>query len=243
MSLTFKGWRFLQGSVGVTDVVPTISVSHSICGWLGGLDVVAQILGKIKSPFSQGLTQLNLEKSLQLSGVSGQILTGHGLVAFTANDSRTSFGGDPRTQLVGLTLCALAHECGDQIAYSLFTEILLPALFDGPSALTDGLAGQLRDNSLLMRILNEGASRGLTQRFKAVIDALNLPSGDMGWMRSSLKSTRNEDFQTSEAQFVGGFLKWVVQKGTGTYRTRRALVTRVAACLRAVGYPIGDIQC
>lgn len=242
MALTFKDWSFLQGSVGVTDVVATVSAAHSIYGWLGGLDTCASILDKVRIPFTKKPTHLNIDKNVKISGISSQILTSHGLVAFTADDANAAFGGDPRTQLIGLTLCALAHECGSQAACTLLTECLLPSFFDEASALTDGLAAQLNDNSLRMRILNEGASRGLTERLHTAIDQLRLPTANTDWMRRNLKASFDGNFQCSEIQFVGGFLKWIVQDGTRAYRTRSALVARVAACLRAVGYPIGDIR-
>ena len=41
---------------------------------------------------------------------------------------------------------------------------------------------------------------------------------------------------------VGGLLKWIVSSDTSTYTTRSALVARMAACLKCIGYSIGKIR-
>ena len=40
------------------------------------------------------------------------ILTGIGVFYFEDGDSHKAFDEDPITQTIGLTICALAHECG-----------------------------------------------------------------------------------------------------------------------------------
>jgi hypothetical protein len=165
--------------VGISGIVATASAANHVVGWLGGLETIRFMLNKVPNPFTQRLAQLRLQDDLRLSGVSAYVLTGHGPLPFSADDSEESFGGDSRIQVIGLTLCALVHECGSDAAYDLFMERLVPRLFDGTNGLTDGLGAQLCDKSLRTRILNEGASRGLTQRLTAAVQALNLPFEDV----------------------------------------------------------------
>jgi hypothetical protein len=74
---------------------------------------------------------------------------------------------------VGLSIYALARECGGPQAINLFMDHLVPSLFKANEA-TEALYVQIKDNRA--KILNEGAARGLTPAFAAAIAWLNLLS-------------------------------------------------------------------
>src|SRR6202034_4907103 len=89
---------------------------------------------------------------------------------------------------------------------------------------------------------NEGASRGLTKRFTDAVSKLNLPTGDRQWLR--IKEDSRANAFPPEFNMVGGLLRWIGQgdEGSRIYFTRSSLVARVAACLKAAGYMIGNIH-
>jgi hypothetical protein len=147
------------------------------------------------------------------------------------------FGGDVRIQVLGLTICALAHECGGPTAVELFMSYLAPSLFDGANELTDILHSQLNEDTVLQRILNEGSSRGLTDLFVTQVENLNLPLGDREWLQSTCGGDPDSPL-TTEAHMVGGLLKWIGRDSTEVYFTGSGLVARVATYLKAIGYLI-----
>ena len=118
----------------------------------------------------------------------------------------------------------------------------MPHFFDTPTPLTDALRDQLIDDNNLQLILNEGASRGLNDLFMERISELGLPIHNSPWRRSQLHQQDNKDELVHEGQMIGGMLKWIVQDKPSEYRTRSASVARVAACLQAIGYGIGQIS-
>jgi len=148
----------------------------------------------------------------------------------------------PRTQIIGLTICALAHEIDKKAALDLFILCIAPVLFDRSGIIIDALRSQLNDESHLQRILNEGASRGLTDLFTNAANGLKISFGDRRWLRETLRVENDTEPLPSELLMVGGLLKWLFNDGRETYYTRSGLVARIAAYLREVGYKIGRIE-
>ncbi|KAM0190597.1 hypothetical protein ACHAPI_009353 [Fusarium lateritium] len=187
--------------------------------------------------FSQRLKALNFDQNVKLSATDVHILTGNGPVPFGVDNADSSFGGDRRTQLIGLTLCALAHEIDQFHAVELFMSFLAPHFFGDQHIFKNALNIQLRDRSVLKRILNEGASRGWTDEFNRVTGAASLP------LQNIRDSFRNRPFSDiAELHMVAGLLRWVTKEFPGTYKTRSSLTARVALYLKHVGYGIGTIQ-
>lgn len=244
MALTFSAptGQLLSAKVGLDDVVTTYSAAKAVYGWLGGMDGVGLLISKIPSAFSRKPQELQLEKNLQLLPVASCVLIGTGLVLANIDNAHESFGGDIRTQIIGSTICAIAHECSPEIAVELFADHLMPHLFDVFGALGDALRDQLMTDTNLQVILNEGAARGLTDLFSQRILQLDLPLQNTIWRRSQLSQQENNDELVHQSQMVGGLLKWIAQDQHSEYRTRSASVARVAACLQAIGYNIGQIE-
>ena len=101
-------------------------------------------------------------------------------------NSEESFRGDVRTQLIGLTLCALAHETDGSVAVALFKTCILDEIFEGSDEVANALHGQLNDESHIQQILNDGAARGLTQMFITATTDLGIAEGDRDWLRANL---------------------------------------------------------
>ncbi|KAL8995033.1 MAG: hypothetical protein Q9169_005159 [Polycauliona sp. 2 TL-2023] len=240
-------WRTRSGSlmqteVGTVDLVNTYSAARTVYGWMGGTDGLRFLLERIPNFLGQRLTDLKLDRSLRLMPFQGYVLTSHGPLVAQMNDPQESFGGDIRTQIIGTSLCALAHECELLTAARLFGRFLMPYLFGGPGPVVDALQSQLMENSTLQRIVNEGASRGLNRCFVETAAQLNLPLATQGWRRTKLgEQDRGYEF-LGEVNMIGGFLKWIAQDGNSEYRTRSSCVARIAAYFKAIGYSIGGIE-
>lgn len=129
--------------VGPADVLATFAAAYTASGWLGGLDGVRNLLSKCGPFFSaaskekqQQLFRELFSQGLFLQDSVVHILTSqHGPVRCEIPTRESAFGGDPYSQIIGLTICALAHECGYDDALTLFMEYLAPRLFDGASEL------------------------------------------------------------------------------------------------------------
>lgn len=230
----------LQAQVGTIDALETLSAAYSPDGWLGGLDGVGRILASYPDASLEPLEQLRHPGRLDLSPVTCSVATSEGLRRCVIEDAEYAFGGDARTQLIGLTICALAHECEGQNAVELFIDAFGSCIFHDLDDVKLAIYSQLVQN--YVRILNEGAARGFTERFISTIAELNILSGDRAWLRKNLLSPPNGLFQSSEAAMLGGLLNWMAQHRKGPYPTRSGLVVRAAACLKEVGYRIGEIQ-
>ena len=97
--------------------------------------------------------------------------------------------------MLGLTLCALAYELKYNSAIELFMTYLAPGLLRQEVGLSDGLREALHTqlNDRIDSILNEGAARGLSDRFYGAISALGLTRLDQnsprhkGWGKSDGK--------------------------------------------------------
>ena len=231
----------MQTDVDTIDVVNTFSAAQSVYGWLGGTDSLRFLLDRIRNPLGKRLRDLKLDQQLCLQQFRGIVLISHGPLVAHMDDAQDSFGGDIRTQVIGTTLCALAHEFDSVTAVNLFRQSLMPYLFGEKTPLLDTLQSQLLEGSTFQKILNEGASRGLNDLFIDTSTRLGLPISGQGW-RQRKQGKEDEDELLGEVKLVAGFLKWFVE-GTGIeYRTRSGCVARIAAYLKAVGYNIGSIQ-
>ena len=234
----------IQTQVGPADLVATFHAAHAAYGWLGGLDSVRYLMNIITSKCLLSATKLGnlrLDNQLSLLPTRVHILTSIGPQALFINDAEQSFGSDIRTQIIGLSLCALAHELGGEVAVRMFTLHLVPSIFSAPAELLDALQVQLSDKTALRKILNEGASRGLVSLFIQAVSSSNLPPGNTRQMEEECHSG-SRSFDMNEVCLVGGLVKWIGEKSTTAYFTRSGLVARTAVYLRTVGYMIGQIK-
>jgi hypothetical protein len=242
MTLVFRGsGALLQVQAGLTDIVTAYTAANVLGGWVGGLDGVRNLLKSLQLNLKQrfwGDAVFSLSDKLASHPFTGVLLTGTGPVPYTVDSDSGIFGGHRPTQLIGLTICALAHECGGPCAVQLFMKCIAPVMFGATDMELDAMYTLLNDE--YQRILNEGATRGLSARFSAALDAGRLPSADREWMRSTASSMT--DIFPPELNLVGGMLKWVVHERRSTYFTRSSLVARVAVSLREAGYLVGSVH-
>lgn len=234
--------RLQQVQIGPVDVVATLAAANSAWGWVGGFTGISHIL-KHGRRFSIGKDGKNPFSKPTLNPATCQILTYGGVATFRDEDIEIAFGGDPSSQMLGLTICALEYELKDSCCVELFMTYLAPGLLRREVGSIDGLREilftGLRDN--LAAILNEGAARGLTGRFYGAIAALGFTRAQEN--RSRYKGWGHSNGAwPSEWYMIGGFLKWIGSGANGTYPTRSAAVARLAACLKEVGYKIGTIE-
>ena len=89
-------------------------------------------------------------------------------------------------------------------------------------------------------ILNEGAMRGLTERFLKIGDIIHV--GDKEWLKSHLRMEAEGDSVgvSGELSLVGGMLLWISEGPVGSYYTRSGLAARISGYLREVGYPLNQ---
>lgn len=163
------------------------------------------------------------------------------MLFFDDDDGHNAFGGDPTVQGIGLTLCALAHECGGITAVSLFIEVFVTRLLQQHkdlAALKETFAQHLNDN--INVIVHEGAARGLTQIFQAAVADLP-PSPRRSQYTADLPENSETNTGYWEMGLLAGLLEWLCTEKRKTYFTRSSLTARSASYLRAVGYPIGPI--
>jgi hypothetical protein len=119
----------LQTQVGLADIVTRLSAAHATFGWLGGLEGTKFLLPKVPNSFSRRIKELELDKSLRLLPVTAHVLTSGGPLICSIPNPADAFGGDARTQLIGLTIFALAHELDSENALELFQQCLASSLF------------------------------------------------------------------------------------------------------------------
>ncbi|KAL8708587.1 MAG: hypothetical protein Q9220_006523 [cf. Caloplaca sp. 1 TL-2023] len=231
----------LQSKVGAENAVATYSAARSPNGWMGGMDNVKVLLTRIKNSFGRRIQQLKLDQNLQLLPCRAHILTSHGPVPVFIDGPEGAFGADIRTQVIGSTICALAHVCEPLTAAQLFCRFFLPYYFGESNPLADTLHGQLIEQAYLTQIVNEGAARGYTDRFIKTVASMKLPVMNQGWRSHKLSSETDEGL-LGETNMIGGFLKYLTQDQSSHYFTRSSAVAFVAACLKSVGHLIGDIQ-
>ncbi|KAL8949163.1 MAG: hypothetical protein Q9222_004712 [Ikaeria aurantiellina] len=231
----------LQTIVGVENAVATYSAARSQNGWMGGMDNVKTLLTRIKNSVGRRVQQLNLDQRVRLLPCRAHILTSHGSILASIDGAEGAFGGDIRTQIIGSTICALAHICEPLTAAQLFCRIFLPYYFGESNPLADTIHGQLIEQSSLTQIVNEGAARGYTDLFIKTVNAMNLPVMTHGW-RSNKLALEYSDGLLGETNMIAGLLRFITRDESSRYFTRSSAVACVAACLKSVGHPIGDIH-
>ncbi|OBT65659.1 hypothetical protein VE03_05528 [Pseudogymnoascus sp. 23342-1-I1] len=251
MTLMFRASSgpLTQVQIGPADVLATFAAAYTASGWLGGLDGVRNLLSRGSQFFSASskakqnrLLQGLFKENLKLQNAVFHILTSeHGPVRCEIPTSETAFGGERITKIIGFTICALAHEGGYNTAVSLFTEYLAPLLFDGAAELLGALQSQLRENTTMHRLVNEGATLGLSTVFLEVSQRLGYPPGDEDWLKETLHMGDDSDLRPTEWHFVIGLLRWLGSGMKSAYLTRSGLVARAAGYLQAVGYGIESI--
>jgi hypothetical protein len=247
-TLVFQPGSGLQNvQVGAADIVSLLSVARSAWGWIGGLDGVKSILDTTRAVFGIHSTKVPV-LNLQLPRANYHIVTYRGLIPRPLDDTYNAFGGDATLQFVGATLCALAHECGSDLAVQLFMKCIAPVVFDEEfskvPALKEAVQVQIVDN--IASILNDGAAHGLTQRFRRAAEEMGITHGDHVWLRDYVRygsDVKSGGFP-GEMELVGGMLKWIIgtDRSLKVYQTRSGLVARIAIYLREVGYPIDPVR-
>ncbi|KAL8949162.1 MAG: hypothetical protein Q9222_004711 [Ikaeria aurantiellina] len=229
-----------QIQVGASDIVATLAAAHTAWGWLGGLVGVQRLLATLRTVMKKDPFAALRIKSIIIPSATCHMLTSRGMFYFQ-DDSQDAFGGDSLTQTIGLTICALEHECGGMAAVSLFIRCIASQLFEDRETfpgLAECLQQQLVDH--LPAILNEGASRGFNNIFLRA--AAGLPQATQRWQSAFETKEGNpgrpEHFELS---LLGGLLIWIMEMGSDPYYTRSSLAARNAAYLKVIGYPIGPI--
>lgn len=231
--------ELLQPQLGTVDVLETLASAYSPTGWLGGLDRIRSILSKYPNAFLEKLESVNISVNFHHRPIRCSVITSNGLQQCIIDDEGHMFGGDVRTQFMGFTICALAHESHIGSAIELFMGVLAPWLLEGFEEPTGTINDLLNENG--QRIPSEGAARGLTEHFASVIAELHVPNGDRRWLRGVTPSEDSGPLP-SELAMVELFLRRMTRLEKGPYFTRSGLVARVAACLKSIGYPIGRIH-
>lgn len=217
--------------IGPPDLLATATLVTSMWNHFGGLKNLVRIFQYI--PGLSSLTRVSdLGFTPQALPATCHILTTNGIRHLNDNDPSNCFGGDPRTQLVGYTICALSHLFGHEFGVRMFMKCMAPALLEETvdPGVKDLLYAQLTDNA--HHIIREGVARSLPTIFEQAISSTCLPT---------LASAESRTLGTDD-QYVGGLLRWVVQRRRSHYLTRSADVVRVAACLKSVGWLIGPIR-
>jgi hypothetical protein len=94
-----------------------------MCGLGGGLSGFPHILANIPNPFgTNGVS--NLGVNLKLLPATCYIITSSGIIPYRDDATSDAFSGGPRTQLVGLTICALAYFLNGAFAVRTFMRCL-----------------------------------------------------------------------------------------------------------------------
>jgi hypothetical protein len=230
--------------IGGADIVALLGAAHSVWGWIGGLDGVKNILDRAGAVVCGTTRQPRLSLSIPIPHANYLILTSQGPISW--EDGQRAFGGDPAMQVVGATLCALAHECGSFAAVKVFMRCLAPTLwkeeFRQIPGLREAIRLQLMDN--IQAILNDGATRGFTQRFVQAVAESGLPRGDMEWLKTYTQVSDDLAALPTELELVGGLLCWILRQDnvSQAYCTRSGMVARTAVYLRAIGYPLDSVR-
>ena len=229
-----------QIQVGASDIVATLAAAHTAWGWLGGLVGVQRLIATLRNVMKKDPFATLKINSIMIPSATCHMLTSRGMFYFR-DDSQDAFGGDPLTQTIGLTICALEHECGGTVAVVLFIRCIASQLFDDHESfpgLAECLQQQLLDH--LPAIVNEGASRNFKDLF--IRAAAELPQAAQRWQFTSDvidgKPRQPEHFELS---LLGGLLLWIMESNPDPYYTRSSLAARNAAYLKLIGYPIGPI--
>ncbi|KAK7915070.1 hypothetical protein PG985_012773 [Apiospora marii] len=228
-------------NVNFADLVTLSTATYSAWGYLGGLQPIRGLVGYIKNTTNRDpWKDMHLNPKYATRNSRFQVLTSMGRLSVEDENGDEAFGGTRLTQAIGLTLCALAHECDPTVAVDLFVKFMAKKfleLCDDIPELVEALYQLLLDKATL--IINEGVTRGLPERFLAAADELPQPAKH--WQFKPPKG--DQQLINFELSLVGALLDWVttyIARGhSDTHYTRSSLVLRTAAYLRTVGYNIG----
>jgi hypothetical protein len=224
-----------QLQIGAADIVATIAAAHSIWGWVGGLLRLCQR----QSDAAQIQDVFNY---IAVGQPAYQVLTQNGLQLVSEAEGDEPFGETTASKLIGVTLCALAHNMSGPAAVRFIAKYFVDQLFGTGLAQNPGskeaVVAFLYDN--YRSIINDGIVHGLPERFDAAVDSIK---GVHGLKISSDPRFAGElPEHRPEAGFISGFLIWLFKVDAGqAYYTRSGAVARIAVCLRSAGYKVGDI--
>ncbi|KAH8769190.1 hypothetical protein F5883DRAFT_668924 [Diaporthe sp. PMI_573] len=237
---TNDGLTLEQVQVGPADLVATASAAATAWGWLGGLDGIRSVLNSLPRLRNKSTTSilrdLRVDFKLVLQDSVCRLITSDGTIILRSDDKADAFGGHPVTQLIGLTVCALAHNLGGERAVKLFMDYLADYLLvDSQDGIAEALNTQLMDH--VQVILNEGSTRGLTKTFDAAIQSSKLPLNP-----NVLPGANTGSFDSGDIAYVVGLLRWLRNRDKEPYFTRSAVTSHVASCLKQVGFMIGAIS-
>ena len=231
-----------QVQIGPIDIVSTIAAANAAWGWFGGFTGIARIM-RYGRGYLSAKAGTKVFGPLNIDAATFKILTYNGIVTFQDQVTDEAFGGDPSTQMLGATICALGFQMTKSACIEQFMTYLAPGLLKAElgrlEGLKEALHRELVDNIAIM--LNEGAARGLTTRFTRAIESLSLSGAEGNFPRYEAWGEERSNWP-SEWYLIGGFLKWLGGGAEGQYPTRSALVAKVAACLKEIGYRIGFIR-
>ena len=241
---TENGWTVTGSQIGPPDMAATLSSATSLWGWVNGMDGVRRVLAYFRNPLKEKRIGNVFTIPDLPPATSGIVTLAQGVVYLRDEESPTAFGGDARTQIFALSICALAHTITPQEAViDLFMNWLAPALLCGITSEVGGvreaLYAQLTDNYSI--ILNEGATRGLPQIFTQAVANLKLPANEAN-ARQNWRDELLVQYGNSELSLVAGLLRWIGMEEKQTYLTRSSLVLKAAACFKSIGYIIGPLQ-
>ena len=247
MTLQFKtqnGWKIIGLQIGPPDIAATLSSATSVWGWMNGMAGVQRTLAYFRNPVLDRRIERIFTVPELLPATFGIVTLAQGVNYLRDSENQTAFGGDPRTQIFALSICALAHAIGPpEAVIDLFMDWLAPLLLSGITSEVGGiretLYAQLIDNYPV--ILNEGATRCLPQRFSKAIEDLHLPSNEAN-ARRNWNDELLKQYGNSELSLVAGLMRWIGMEEKQTYFSRSSLVLKVAACFKSIGYILGPLQ-
>jgi hypothetical protein len=236
MTLVFRpsDGQLMQVQMGTADLVAIISAARSAYGWLSGLKTVQRLLALLPGIFDQRKATA-LMQDIPTTPVVVHVLTSNGPICQPFPSDEPAFGEDFGTRLIGMTLCALAHILGGEQAVEMLQMVFLP-VFVARKELEEAIFLEIKDNR--QQILNEGAARGLTDKFKNAIQSSRLPS----WTDRHVYEDKIAKSFFDDAEYVYRFLSWLVDEPRGAYFTRSRAVAHVAICLSEVGYRLGVVE-
>jgi hypothetical protein len=97
-----------QLQIGAADIVATIAAAHSIWDWVGGLSGISSLLGLCQRQSDAAQIQ-HVFEYIAVGQPAYQVLTQNGLQLVSGPEYDEPFGETTASKLIGVTLCALAH--------------------------------------------------------------------------------------------------------------------------------------